>query len=193
MTALAPHGLPGHLVGFVEALRARGIPVGPSETVDAGQVMSALDLLDRAALRAGLACALLRRPTHRPTFDALFDLWFPAAIGDRSTAENVAIPRDENGVVDLGALREMLAELLAADDAAQLQALTAQMVEQLGRYDSANGPSFSAYQALRDVAPDSLLTKIMAGLMGRAPDGDDFDSEIARRTARARVAEFRRS
>src|SRR5918998_1901669 len=135
MTALAPHGLPGHLVGFVEALRARGISVGPSETVDAGQVMSALDLLDRAALRAGLACALLRRPTHRPTFDALFDLWFPAAIGDRSTAENVEIPRDENGVVDLGALREMLAELLAADDAAQLQALTAQMVEQLGRYD----------------------------------------------------------
>ena len=32
---LAPHGLPGHLVGFVEALRAQGIWVGPSETVDA--------------------------------------------------------------------------------------------------------------------------------------------------------------
>ncbi|MGZ4542828.1 MAG: hypothetical protein ACXVXI_06845, partial [Mycobacteriaceae bacterium] len=41
----APHGLPGHLVGFVEALRARGIGVGPSETVDAGRVMSVLDLL----------------------------------------------------------------------------------------------------------------------------------------------------
>ena len=35
---LAPHGLPGHLVGFVEALRAQGISVGPSETVDAGRV-----------------------------------------------------------------------------------------------------------------------------------------------------------
>ncbi len=34
---LAPHGIPGHLVGFVEALRAQGISVGPSETVDAGQ------------------------------------------------------------------------------------------------------------------------------------------------------------
>ena len=41
---LAPHGLPGHLVGFVEALRARGIAVGPSETVDAGRVLATLGL-----------------------------------------------------------------------------------------------------------------------------------------------------
>src|SRR6476661_8064135 len=80
----APHGLPGHLVDFVEALRRRGIMVGPSETVDAGRVMAVLDLLDRESLREGLACALLRRPTHRPTFDALFELWFPAAVGNRA-------------------------------------------------------------------------------------------------------------
>ena len=35
-TAAGPARLPGHLVGFVEALRAQGISVGPSETVDAG-------------------------------------------------------------------------------------------------------------------------------------------------------------
>ena len=44
---LAPHGLPGHLVGFVEAMRAQGISVGPSETVDAGRVLSVLGLGDR--------------------------------------------------------------------------------------------------------------------------------------------------
>ena len=59
---LAPNGLPGHLVGFVEALRAQGISVGPSETVDAGQVLSVLDLGDRQTVREGLACAVLRRP-----------------------------------------------------------------------------------------------------------------------------------
>ena len=37
---LAPHGIPGHLVEFVEALRKQGISVGPSETVDAGRVLS---------------------------------------------------------------------------------------------------------------------------------------------------------
>jgi len=41
---LAPHGIPGHLVGFVEALRGQGISVGPSETVDAGRVLTAIGL-----------------------------------------------------------------------------------------------------------------------------------------------------
>ncbi|MDT5147754.1 MAG: uncharacterized protein QOC58_2399, partial [Mycobacterium sp.] len=62
---LAPHGLPGHLVGFVEALRGAGISVGPSETVDAGRVMATLGLGDREVLREGIACAVLRRADHR--------------------------------------------------------------------------------------------------------------------------------
>src|ERR1700761_6290175 len=81
---LAPHGLPGHLVGFVEALRGAGISVGPSETVDAGRVMATLGLGNRKVLREGLACAVLRRADHRETFDALFDLWFPAALGAKT-------------------------------------------------------------------------------------------------------------
>ena len=58
---LAPHGIPGHLVEFVEALRGQGISVGPSETVDAGRVMTVLGLQSRTELREGLACAVLRR------------------------------------------------------------------------------------------------------------------------------------
>ncbi|MEV0340455.1 VWA domain-containing protein [Nocardia sp. NPDC050713] len=188
----APHGLPGHLVGFVEALRARGIPVGPSETVDAGRVMTVLDLLDREVLREGLACALLRRTTHRATFDGLFDLWFPVAVGQRGVAaDEVAIPRTPAGEVDIPALREMLAELLALDDPGQqLEQLAGQLVEQLGQYQSARGPSFSAYQALKEVQPQTLLAKILAGL-AIGPDTSEFDTEIARRAARQRIDGFR--
>ncbi|NKT45926.1 hypothetical protein GS676_24170, partial [Rhodococcus hoagii] len=170
----APYGIPGHLVDFVEALRRRGISVGPSETVDAGRVMSVLDLLDREALREGLACSLLRRPTHRATFDALFDLWFPAGVGLRGQGADEApsIPRTPDGEIDFDALQELLAELLSDDSPEaleQLEALVAQMVEDIGRYESANGPSFSAYQALRNVAPDTLLDKILSGLLGNQP------------------------
>ena len=69
--------------------------MGPSETVDAGQVMSVLGLADRETLREGLACAVLRRPEHRATYDALFDLWWPAALGGRTVLdddETVEIP-----------------------------------------------------------------------------------------------------
>ncbi|WP_216896388.1 vWA domain-containing protein [Nocardia alni] len=190
----APHGLSGHLVGFVEALRAKGIPVGPSETVDAGQVLTVLDLMDREMLREGLACALVRRPTQRATFNGLFDLWFPPALGQRSGAVDVEIPRRPDGEIDILELRKMLAELLAADPspdtARQLRELAAQMVEQMGQYQSANGPSFSAYQTLRDVQPELLISKLLAGLAA-GMDDSDFGSEIARRSARSRVKQFR--
>src|SRR5215472_7620526 len=81
---LAPNGIPGHLVEFVEALRKQGISVGPSETVDAGRVLSVLGLGDREALREGFACAVLRRSDHRDTYDAMFDLFFPAALGAKT-------------------------------------------------------------------------------------------------------------
>ncbi|WP_330232416.1 VWA domain-containing protein [Nocardia sp. NBC_00508] len=190
----APHGLAGHLVGFVEALRARGIPVGPSETVDAGRVVTVLDLMDREVLREGLACALLRRTTHRAIFDGLFDLWFPVALGERTAAaDEVEIPRTPAGEVDIPALRELLAELLTQDDAtAQLEALAAQLVEQLGQYQAASHSSFSAYKALKEVQPQTLLVKILAGLAA-GPDTSDFDMEIARRAARQRITDFRRT
>lgn len=188
---LAPHGLPGHLVGFVAALRARGIPVGPSETVDAGRVLSVLDLLDREAVREGLACALLRRTTHRATYDGLFDLWFPLAIGERDAAAEIELPYHPDGRLDVPELRRMLAETLAEEGSGPRQALlAAQLVDQLGRYQSARGPSFSSYQALKEVQPQTLLAQILAGMA--TPGMSDFETEIARRTARTRIDEFRR-
>lgn len=188
---VAPHGLSGHLVGFVEALRARGIPVGPSETVDAGRVVTVLDLMDREALREGLACALLRRTTHRATYDGLFDLWFPAAVGARTMSDGeVEIPLTAAGEVDIPALRRMLAQLLTEEGSGpRLELLAGQLVEQLGQYQSARGPSFSSYQALKEVQPQTLLTQILAGLTG--PDTSAFDTEIARRVARGRIQQFR--
>lgn len=204
MAPPAPHGIPGHLVSFVTALRDRGIGVGPSETVDAGRVLAVLDLLDREALREGLAASLLRRPTHRRTFDSLFDLWWPAVQGGRTQAGPDAIdtdlPRDEDGEIDVDAVRDMLTELLAdgSRPARELsRALARAIAEQLGRYETRTGTSYSAYQALREVSPDTLLAGILAALLGgepdeEAPEASDFDTEVARRTARERIAEFRR-
>ena len=192
MTELAPHGLPGHLVGFVEALRARGISVGPSETVDAGHVLAVLDLLDREVLREGLACALLRRSGHRATFDGLFDLWFPVAIGAKTfTDDEVEIPRKESGEVDIFALRKTITQLLI-DDSPHLEQVASAVVEQLGSYDSLNGPSFSAYQALREVSPNSLLAKVLEGLLAGEAEGGVSEA-VARTTAQRRIADFRTS
>ena len=198
---LAPHGLPGHLVGFVEALRAQGISVGPSETVDAGQVMSVLGFGDRQALREGLACAVLRRPDHRQTYDALFDLWWPAALGGRTVVEDdeeQSGGRPEIDPDDAEAMRGMLLDLLTdnpdiGDMDDRLVALIAQIVEAYGRYTSSRGPSYSAYQALKAMGLDQLQGRLLAGLL--APHGDDpspTQEQIAKSLAAQKIAQLRR-
>jgi uncharacterized protein with von Willebrand factor type A (vWA) domain len=198
---LAPHGLPGHLVGFVEALRAHGISVGPSETVDAGRVMAALGLGDREVLREGIACAVLRRPDHRDTYDAMFDLWFPAALGTRAVVtqdaegepDNQALPAD-----DVEAMRQMLLDLLTqnpdlAEMDQRLVAMIARIVEASGKYNSSRGPSFSSYQALKAMALDELEGKLLAGLL--APYGDEptpTQEQIAKSLAAQRITQLRK-
>ena len=199
---LAPHGIPGHLVEFVEALRGQGISVGPSETVDAGRVMSVLGLGDREVLREGIACAVLRRPDHRDTYDAMFDLWFPAALG----AKTVLLDDDDNDEgepeglppEDIEAMRAALVDLLSENaDLANLDermaAMIAQIVEAYGRYSSSRGPSYSSYQALKAMNLDDLEGRLLAGLL--APYGDEptpTQEQIAKALAAQRITQLRK-
>ncbi|CAM4453980.1 VWA domain containing CoxE-like protein [Mycobacterium basiliense] len=196
---LAPHGLPGHLVGFVEALRASGISVGPSETVDAGRVMATLGLADREVLREGIVCAVLRRPDHRETYDAMFDLWFPAALGARAVlTESDAEESDGLPPEDIDAMRQMLLDLLTdnpdlADIDERLVGMIARIVESYGKYSSSRGPSFSSYQALKAMALDELEGKLLAGLL--APYGDEptpTQEQIAKALAVQKISQLRR-
>ncbi|OBJ44871.1 hypothetical protein A5630_15240 [Mycolicibacterium mucogenicum] len=198
---LAPQGIPGHLVGFVEALRKVGINVGPSETVDAGRVMATLGLGDRMVLREGLACAVLRRPDHRETYNALFDLWFPAAMGDRAVLELDDDEDPENRPdrippEDVEGMRSALIDLLSDADMAnlddRLMAMIAQIVDAYGKYNSSRGPSYSSYQALKAMGLDQLEGKLLAGLL--APYGDEptpTQEQIAKAIAAKRISQLR--
>jgi len=198
---LAPHGLPGHLVEFVEALRKQGISVGPSETVDAGRVLSVLGLGDREALREGFACAVLRRSDHRDTYDAMFDLFFPAALGAKTVLLDDDDERDDEPGLppeDIEALRAALVDMLSqnadlANMDERLAAMIAQIVEAFGRYQSSRGPSYSSYQALKAMSLDDLEGRLLAGLL--APGGDEptpTQEEIAKALAAQRIAQLRK-
>jgi uncharacterized protein with von Willebrand factor type A (vWA) domain len=198
---IAPHGIPGHLVEFVEALRGVGISVGPSETVDAGRVMAVLGLSDRNQLREGLACAVLRRADHRETYDAMFDLWFPPAWGARTVVDEDGTADDDPTAPpaqDIEGLRAALVEMLANNADlenldARLAAMIAQIVESQGRYNSSRGPSYSSYQALKAMALDELEGRLLAGLL--APYGDaptPTQEEIAKAIAAKRITQLRR-
>lgn len=191
---LAPQGIPGHLVGFVEALRGHGIAVGPSETVDAGRVLTVVGLGDREVLREGLACAVLRRPDHRDTYDALFDLWFPAALGGRTVLDDdttAVVPPD-----DVEAMRAMLLEALTDTDPAaedRLAGLVAQIVQAYGRYNSSRGPSYSSYQALKAMSLNELEGRLLAGLLaGYGDEPTPSQGQIAKAVAAKKITGLRK-
>ncbi|MCW2584144.1 MAG: Protein containing von Willebrand factor type domain CoxE-like, partial [Klenkia sp.] len=200
MDSPATGGLIAHLDGFVRAVRGAGIPVGITGAVDAAQVLTVVDLLDREQLRHGLAAVLLQRAAQRATYDVLFDLWWP--LSDRP-----AVPVEVDGSTDTGPddgvpdadrmaalAAELRAELLARlrdGDDEELRRFARLAVEQLGQgQPSPSGQSFFSYRVLRALSPDTLVAQLLAGLLGDAPRGG-LDEQVARQTVRERLATFR--
>ncbi|WP_235737016.1 vWA domain-containing protein [Nocardioides alcanivorans] len=192
-------------VDFVEALRRAGLPVSVAEDIDAARAVSLVPWDDRETLRTAYAATLVKRATHRPTFDQLFDLWFPALVGAGRTG-NVDQPGLDTGEAPVGeasdqelrgqdngaALEDFRAravEAMAEGDIGQLQELA---IEALGRFGAMPGrapglSSWSAYQALKRVDGDELVERIVASLLAQGAD-----QAGARRRAKRSVDEFRR-
>ena len=187
----AVSGLVGRHIDFLEALRGAGLPVSLAEDLDAFAALGVLPWHDRETVRAGYAATVVKRQAQRPTFDALFDLYFPRLVGaGAATSEN---GEESTAVRDnaeaLAAFRERLAEALVADDQQALQDLA---VEAIGRFGAMPGRApglsgWSAYTALRRVDPTELTGRIVAALLRRGRADDE-----ARRAAGRRIGSFTR-
>ncbi|MFE5908611.1 VWA domain-containing protein [Streptomyces wedmorensis] len=199
-TAAPAGGTAARLTGLVAALRAHGFGIGTGETVDAGQALRAVGFTDRERVREALAATLLHGAPQRAVFDRVFDLYFPLGGGVPGETASGGTP------ADLAALRDRLAEALAAGDGAALDGLAAEAVGGFGGFGS--GPEsdgWSSYQTLSRLRPETLLARvrdrIRAASGGADPEFTDrlVDDEIRRRIeafrervrteARRRVAE----
>jgi uncharacterized protein len=198
-------GLAGHLDGFVRAVREAGIPVGISQAVDAAEILTVVDLLDREQLRHGLAAVLLQRAAQRTTYDVLFDLWWP--LSDRPPAasdgeETDGSPEDQAGEstldapgsddADLAALmRDRLLRLMLDGDEEALRRFAREAVEMLGRgQPSPSGQSYFSYRVLRALSPDTLVSQLLAGLLAEGDRGG-LGEQVARQTIRERLSALR--
>ncbi|MGY2075510.1 vWA domain-containing protein [Blastococcus sp. SYSU DS0828] len=194
-----PGGLAGHLDGFVRAVREAGIPVGISQAVDAAEILTVVDLLDREQLRHGLAAVLLQRAAQRDAYDVLFDLWWP--LGDRPAPD----ARDGDGpgepgestldVPDDAALaaqmRDELLQLLQDGDPEALRRFAREAVDLLGQgQPTPSGQSYFSYRVMRALSPDTLVAQLLAGLLGESGRGG-LAEQVARQTVRDRLAAFR--
>ena len=192
-------GLVDRHISFLEALRAAGLPVSLAEDLDAVAALRALDWDRREVVRAGYAATLVKKQSQRPTFDALFDVYFPRMVGDGATGSERE-PEMDNAQA-LQDFRADLADALAAGDEQALLDLAAEMVARFGAMPG-RGPglsSWSAYTALQRVAPSELVDRIVQALLADGRQADEARREAGRRIggftglveadARRRIAE----
>ncbi|MBV9291726.1 MAG: VWA domain-containing protein [Frankiales bacterium] len=195
--ATAPGGLIDRHVAFVAALRGAGLPVSLAESLDATQAMAAIDLRHREQLRAAYAAAVVKRAPHRATFDRLFDLWWPPAIGDGEPAyddttgdeaPDDADPTDNETLRQL--LREALRDVLLSDDDEAIRRLARQAVTGLGRADTQPGrQSWFTYRVLRAMSPETLLASLLESVLAGQERGG-LAEKVARQMLAERIRKF---
>ena len=193
-------------IAFVEALRVAGLPVSLAEGLDSVRAIDALGIEQRESLRAAYAATLVKRQQHRPGFDQVFDLYWPALVGDGHPVgagveeETSADAAQEDESADLigqdspqalADFREALATALALGDPDALAMLAREGVQRFGLIRG-RGPGeqrWSAYNVVNRVSPDELVEKALRGLLGEEAWGED---PSLRRLVDAQVREFER-
>jgi uncharacterized protein with von Willebrand factor type A (vWA) domain len=188
-------GLVDRTIEFVGALRAAGMPVSLAESLDASRALATVPMLDREAVRAGFAATMCKRPAHRVTFDTLFDLYFPPAVGDGVRVEGEAgdddgVPPYEQEPVDRDELRQALRDLLLDGDDEALRRFAREMVSSLGRAETAPGrQSWFTYRVLRELNPDTLMASLLEAVLAGKERGG-LAEKVARQTISERIAAF---
>ena len=69
-------------ISFLEALRGAGMSVSLAEGLDAVEALRVLPWDQRETVRTAYAASLIKKQAQRPTFDTLFDLYFPRLVGE---------------------------------------------------------------------------------------------------------------
>lgn len=183
-------------LAFLEALRAAGMPVSLSEDLDAVAALGLVGWGERSQVHDAYSATLVKRASQHPTFEELFDLYFPRMVGnttakgqeiggERATSSDEMTP--EEAVAALDGLRDEVTDALAADNTAQARQLAAQAVGQFGSMPG-RGPglsSWSSYTALRRLDPGEIERRLTEALTAQGwPEGE------AREAAGRRVREY---
>lgn len=185
-------GFQQRVLDLAHALRRANVPVAVSDGLDAMRAAALVDLLERAQLREALAATMVKSPSHRPAFDLLFDLYFPArgsavmlpGEGDEDGAEG-SEPDGDTHHQEARDIDQFLAELvmrvMEGDDAA-MRRLAIEAVENFGAVRQRDGRvNFFAYRVFRNFNLGGLLRRLMTE---SGMDSDDPASQLTQRLMR---------
>ncbi len=205
------------LTGFVAELRAAGLPVSLTESLDAAEAVHHIPLEDRDALKYALAATLVKSSTHWKAFETAFEVYF-AMRGpqyDIDTEEGAGLDRpDENGEMPPGdgqgrrqgggggeglsaeELAEMLYRALMNADEALMAAIARQAVARFAGMEPGRpvGGTYYLYRTLRNLDLDGVLERLMESARQDAPDGrlTALEERLARDEFQSRLDRLRK-
>ena len=205
------------LKGFVTELRAAGLPVSLTESIDAADAVGHIPLEDREALKYALAATLVKSSTHWRAFDTAFEVYFSMR------GEGFAIDADhtdDSNALELEAfedpmmqgkgrrggggggealtpeeLAELLYRALQAPTDARLAALSRYVVTRFAGMEPGRpvGGTYYLYRTLRNLDLDGVLERLVDEARQAAPGGEltALEERLERDEAKAAIDRFR--
>ena len=202
------------LAGFVGELRAAGLPVSLTESLDAAEAVHHIPLEDRDALKYALGATLVKSSAHWKAFETAFEVYFsmrgpeyeidaePPEPSDHAPDGEADMPpgvgRQGGGGEPLSAeeLAELLFRALLSANDAQVGALARQAVSRYAGMEPGRpvGGTYYLYRTLRNLDLDGLLERLMQTARAASPEGQltPLEDRLARDEFQARLDRLRR-
>ncbi len=170
--------------GFVQELRAAGLPVSLTENLDAMEAVRHIPLEDREAFKYALGATLVKSNAHWRAFETVFEVYFSlrgpeyalTKDGDADVDEMWREMQDElrqgegrggaGGSLDAltpEELAQLLMRALMAGDQALMRALARQAVQRFAGMEPGRpvGGTYYLYRTLRNLELDSMTDKLL--------------------------------
>lgn len=188
------------LTGFVEELRAAGVPVSMVEAIDAARALEHVDLGSRPMVKAALGATLVKSARHVGAFETAFETYFsllgPPVGSDEAAARRMADMTmiggggGSGGDPDMDRLIGALFQALVEGDHARIEAVAREAITRLAGMEPGRpvGGAYYLYRVLRGLDLDALRDRLGAEL---TPGTDAFERRLAADEAERRIEEFR--
>ena len=206
------------LTGFIGELRAAGLPVSLTESIDAAEAVHHIPLEDRDALKYALAATLVKTSSHWKAFETAFEVYFSMRgpqyeFGDESSSPDSDTDSDTDSedrgqgqgrgqgggggeALSSEELAEMLFRALLSANDAQVAALARQAVSRFAGMEPGRpvGGTYYLYRTLRNLDLDRVLERLMETARAAAPEGQltPLEERLARDEFKSRLDGLRR-
>ena len=189
----------GVITGFIDELRAAGVPVSMVEAIDGMRAVDAIEIGDRVALRETLRATLIKNQRHERAFDTAFDVYFSTVpLPDSTPVEEGTRPDlpsadgSDRAPFDIDALLDDLLQALAGLDEEAMRRGVRTAVDELAGMEPGRpvGGTYYLYRTLRRLDLADLEARLIDALT-QDEELSEFDRRLLREEVEARLEQLR--